>query len=152
MDYMSALLSTKRGNDYVFWLLIIFPRWRFWLPARRTSPQRPLPRSYLNASRYTLGSHKPLSQIGAVSSLAHSGQAFGHYWIPSSPNPLPSTPRQMAKLRSSIERSYISCTCTIPSTLTHGMRVSPMSSIATTEPCIAQLATTPFRWGWDSNH
>jgi hypothetical protein len=27
-----------------------------------------------------------------------------------------------------------------------------MSNIATTEPCIAQLATTPFRWGWDSNH
>jgi hypothetical protein len=26
-----------------------------------------------------------------------------------------------------------------------------MSSIATTEPCIAQLDTTPFRWGWDSN-
>ena len=27
-----------------------------------------------------------------------------------------------------------------------------MSNIATTEPYIAQLATTPFRWGWDSNH
>jgi hypothetical protein len=28
----------------------------------------------------------------------------------------------------------------------------PMSIIATTEPYISQLATTPFRWGWDSNH
>jgi hypothetical protein len=27
-----------------------------------------------------------------------------------------------------------------------------MSSIATMEPYIAQLNTTPFRWGWDSNH
>jgi hypothetical protein len=27
-----------------------------------------------------------------------------------------------------------------------------MSNIATTEPCIAQLVTAPFRWGWDSNH
>jgi hypothetical protein len=27
-----------------------------------------------------------------------------------------------------------------------------MSSIATTKPCIAQLDTTPFRWGWNSNH
>jgi hypothetical protein len=27
-----------------------------------------------------------------------------------------------------------------------------MSSIATTEPCIAQLDTYPFRWGWYSNH
>jgi hypothetical protein len=27
-----------------------------------------------------------------------------------------------------------------------------MYNIATTEPCITQLATNPFRWGWDSNH
>jgi hypothetical protein len=27
-----------------------------------------------------------------------------------------------------------------------------MSNISTIEPCIAPLATTPFRWGWDSNH
>ena len=30
------------------------------------------------------------------------------------------------------------------------MRVFLMSIITTTELCIAQLATTPFRWGWDS--
>jgi hypothetical protein len=29
MDYMSGLPSTKMGNDYVLWLLIAFPRWRF---------------------------------------------------------------------------------------------------------------------------
>jgi hypothetical protein len=40
----------------------------------------------------------------------------------------------------------------IPITLAHGMRVFPISKIAKTEPYIAQLATTPFRWGWDSNH
>jgi hypothetical protein len=95
-----------------------------------------------------LGSHKALSQAVTVG----SGRASGHYWIPSSPNPLPSTPRQMAKLRSSTKWSYISCTCTIKNTSTHGMRVLCMSNIATIEPCIAQLATTPFRWGWDSNH
>ena len=32
------------------------------------------------------------------------------------------------------------------------MRVFLMYNIATIEPFIAQLATTPFRWGWDSNH
>jgi hypothetical protein len=32
------------------------------------------------------------------------------------------------------------------------MRAFLISSIATTKPCIAQLATTPFKWGWDSNH
>jgi hypothetical protein len=58
----------------------------------------------------------------------------------------------MDKLRFSIKWSYRSRTCTIQNTPTHGMRVFPMSNIATIEPCIAQLATTPFRWGWDSNH
>jgi hypothetical protein len=92
-----------RGEMILFlWLLIAFPIWRFWLPARRTSLQRPLPSSSLNASGYTLGSHKPLSQIGTISSSTHSDRASGHCWIPSSPNPLPSTPRQMAKLRPSI--------------------------------------------------
>jgi hypothetical protein len=28
----------------------------------------------------------------------------------------------------------------------------PYFIIATTEPCIAQPTTSPFRWGWDSNH
>jgi hypothetical protein len=82
------------------WLLITFLRWRFWLPARRTSQQRPLPSSSLNESGYILESHKPLSQIGTVDFSAHSGRASGHCWTPSSPNPRPSTPRQMAKPRS----------------------------------------------------
>jgi hypothetical protein len=32
------------------------------------------------------------------------------------------------------------------------MSVLLKSNIATTDPCIAQMATTPFRWCWDSNH
>jgi hypothetical protein len=79
------------------WLLIASLRWRFWLPARRESKQRPLPSSSLNESGYILESHKPLSQIRIVYFLAHSGRASGHWLTPSSPNPRPSTPRQMAK-------------------------------------------------------
>jgi hypothetical protein len=78
---------------------IAFLRWRFWLPARRASQQRPLPSSSLNESGYILESHKPLSQIRTVNFLAHYVRASGHCWTPSSPNPWPSTPRQMAKLR-----------------------------------------------------
>jgi hypothetical protein len=89
------------GEMTVFlWLLIAFLRWRFWLPARRASQQRPLPSSSLNESGYILESHKPLSHIRTVDFSAHSGRASGHCWTPSSPNPLPSTPRQMAKPRS----------------------------------------------------
>jgi hypothetical protein len=100
MDYMSGLPSTKRGNDCVLWLSIAFLRWRLWLLARRASQQKPLPSSSLNESGYILESHKPLSQIGTVNFSAHSGRASGHCWTPSSPNPRPSTPRQMAKPRS----------------------------------------------------
>jgi hypothetical protein len=93
-----------RGEMTVsLWLLIAFPRWRYWFPARRASQQRSLPSSSLNESRYILESHKPLSQIETVGSSAQFGRASGHCWTPSSPNPLPSTPKRMAKLRLSIE-------------------------------------------------
>jgi hypothetical protein len=58
----------------------------------------------------------------------------------------------MAKLRSSIRCSYISYTCTTQNIPAHGIRVLPMSSIATIDPYIDQLATTTFRWGLYSNH
>lgn len=32
------------------------------------------------------------------------------------------------------------------------MKASLMSNNATINPSIAQLTTTPFRWGWDSSH
>jgi hypothetical protein len=100
MDYMSASHPPSGEMTVFLWLLISFLRWRFWLPARRTSQQRPLPSSSLNESGYILESHKPLSHIGTVDFSAHSGRASGHCWTPSSPNPRPSTPRQMAKPRS----------------------------------------------------
>jgi hypothetical protein len=102
MDYMSSLSSTKKGNDCVFFMLIAFLRWRFWPPIRRESQYRPLPSSYLNEYGYILESHKPLSHIRIVSSSTHFFRASGHYWTPSSPNPLLSTTRKMSKLRSSI--------------------------------------------------
>jgi len=141
------------GEMIVFlWLWITFPRWWLWPPARRTSQQRPVPSSSLNKCGYTLGSHKPLSQIGIVDSSTHFGWASGHYWTPSSPNPLPSTLRQMAKPSSSTEWLCMFYACTIPSTSTHGMRFFLMFSIVTIEPYIFQPTTCPFRWGWDFNH
>ena len=50
----------SREMTMFFWLLIAFLKWRFWLPARRASQQRPLPSSSLNESGYILESHKPL--------------------------------------------------------------------------------------------
>jgi hypothetical protein len=79
-------------------------------------------------------------------------QASGHCWTPSSPNPLPSTPKLMARQRSSTEWSCISCACTTPNIHAHGMRVSPMFNTTTIDPFIARPTTVPFRWGWDFNH
>jgi hypothetical protein len=87
MDYMLGLPSTKRANDCVLWLWIAFLRWRFWPLARRTSQQRPLPSSSLNEFGYILESPKTLYQIRTVDFSAHFGQASGHCWTPSSPNP-----------------------------------------------------------------
>jgi hypothetical protein len=89
------------GEMTVFlWLLITFIKWQFWLPTRKTSQPRPLLRYSLNESGYILESHKSLSQISIVDFSTHSGRASGHCWTPRSPNPWPSTPRQMAKPRS----------------------------------------------------
>jgi hypothetical protein len=100
MDYMSGLPSTKWGNDCVFVVVDHFSKMVILVAARRASQQRPLPSSSLNESGYILESHKPLSQIRTVDFSAHFGRASGHCWTPSSPNPRPSTPRQMAKPRS----------------------------------------------------
>jgi hypothetical protein len=89
-----------RQMTVFLWLLITFLRWLLWLPTRRESQQRPLPSSSLNESGYILESHKPLSQIKIVDFSVHFGRAYSHCWTPSSPNPWPSTPRQMAKMRS----------------------------------------------------
>jgi hypothetical protein len=66
MDYMSGLLSTKRGNDCVFVVVDRFSKM-----------------AILVACKYILDSHKPLSQIGTVVFSAHSGRASGHCWTPS---------------------------------------------------------------------
>jgi hypothetical protein len=97
-----VFLQPSREMTVFFWLLINFPRWRLRLLARRASQWRPLPRYSSNECGYIFGYHKPLSHIGTFSSLAHSGRASGHGWTPSSPNTMPSTPKQIAKLRSSI--------------------------------------------------
>ena len=53
---------------------------------------------------------------------------------------------------SSIGWSYKLCICTTQSIHAHGIKTSPMSCATTIELSIAQLITTPFRWGWDSSH
>jgi hypothetical protein len=92
------------GEMTVFLCLsIAFPIWRFCLPTRRSSQQRPLLSSSLNECGYILVCQKPLSKIRIVDSSRHSSRASVHCWTPSSTNPMTSTPIRMAKPRLSTE-------------------------------------------------
>jgi hypothetical protein len=90
MDYMLGLLSTKRGNDCGFVVVDRFSKMVILVACKKNITAEATAK---NEYGYILGSHKPLSQTVTFSSSAHSGRASGHRWIPSSPNPLPSTPR-----------------------------------------------------------
>jgi hypothetical protein len=102
MDYMSGLPSTKRGNDCVFVVVDRFSKMAIMAACKKNITAEATAKLFFERVWVHFGIPKPLSQIGTVGSSTHSGRASGHCWIPSSPNPLPSTPRQMAKLRSSI--------------------------------------------------
>ena len=133
------------------WWFIIFWRWPFSHPARRASQRQILPRSSSNECGSIFGYHKTSSMIRTTGSSTHFGRVSGHYWTPSSINPLPSTLKLMAKQRSSIGWLCTSCTCITLRISVHGMRVFPMFNITTTGLSIAPPTIDPFRWGWDSN-
>lgn len=134
------------------WSSTNFLRCPFWPPARRVSQQKPMLSSSSNECGYTLGSHIPLSQIRTTSYWVHFGQASVRCWIPSSLIPQPSTPKLMAKHRSSTRWSCTFSACTTWIIHAHGMKSSPMSRTITTGLSIAQLAISLSRWGWDSSH
>jgi hypothetical protein len=96
-----AFCQRSREMTVFLWWLIVLLKWPFLVPARRASQKRPLPRSSSNECGYILGYHKPSSWIRRFGFSTYFGRAYGHFWTPRSPNPLPSTPKWMAKLRSS---------------------------------------------------
>ena len=81
------------------WSLISSQRWPLWLLARRPSQLRPPLSSCSSRCGFILGSHKQLFPTGIAISLVHSSPSYGHRWIWSSPNPLPSIPKLMPKWR-----------------------------------------------------
>lgn len=87
-----------------------------------------------------------------VGSIAHFGQASGHYWTPSSPSRLHSIPGLMEKQRSSIWWSCTYYVCITLSSHEHGMRSLPMCNTTTTKLSIARQAVAPFKGVWEFNH
>jgi hypothetical protein len=98
MDYMSGLPSTKRGNDCVFVVVDRFSKMVILAACKKSITTEATAKIFFEMSVGTFWdptNHYLIS--GQVGSSTHSGRASGHCWTPSSPNPLPSTPRQMAK-------------------------------------------------------
>lgn len=133
------------------WLLINFWIWPSSQPVRRLSQWPILERYSSNKFGFTLGYHRPSSPIDKTGSSTPFGQLSGLCWTPISQNPLLSTPKLIAKPRSSIEWLCTSCACKILSIPIHGMRVSHMSNIVTTGLSIVPPTILHFRWVWDSN-
>ena len=127
-------------------------RWPLWRRARRISHQKPLLNSSLNECGCTLGSHSLSYQIRIADSSAYFGPASGQCWIPSSPSPQLSIPKQMARQRSPTKCLYTFCACTIQIIHAHGTRASHMYNIVIIGLPTVQSAIAPFRWAWDSSH
>ena len=87
MNYMSGLMYTKWGNDYVFLVVDHFSKMVIWVAYKKNITVEANPSSSLNESGYILESHKQLSHIDTIDFSVHSGRASSHCWTPSSPNP-----------------------------------------------------------------
>jgi hypothetical protein len=100
MDYMSGLPSTKRGNDYVFVVVDRFSKMVILVACKKSITTEATAKLFFERVWVHFGIPQTIVSDRIVNFSTHSGRASGHCWTPSSPNPWPSTPRQMAKPRS----------------------------------------------------
>lgn len=135
MDYMSSHPSTKHGNNFVFIIIKKFYKISILEDCKKSITSKSTAKIFFEQ----------------VCSEVHCGQASSHCWIPSSVSSWPSTPKLIAKQRSSIGWLCTSHACKKWIIHAHGMKGSPISSTTKIELSTTQLATTPFRWDWDSS-
>jgi hypothetical protein len=100
MDYMSGLSSTKWGNDYVFVVLDRFSKMAILVACKKNIIVEATAKLFFERVWVHFGIPQTIVLNRDSRFLRHSGRASGDCWTPSSPNPRPSTPRQMAKSRS----------------------------------------------------
>jgi hypothetical protein len=145
MDYMSVLPSTKHGNNCIFVVFDRFSKMAILTACKKNTWLRPQLSSSLSVYGFVLGSHRQSFMIRIAGSSVHFGPSYGHYWKPSSPNPLPSIPKLNARKRWPIGWSCTSYGCTTPNIHAHGMTTFLMCNTTTTKLFIALLDTTCFR-------
>ena len=145
MDYMSGLPSTEHGNDCVFVVVDRFSKMTILTTSKKNIMVEAMAKLFFKRVWVHLGSHRQSFFIGIANSSVHFGPTCGHYWTPSSPNPLHSIPKPMARQRWSIRWSCTSYRCITPNIHGHGMTSFLLSNTTTTKLFIALLAITHSR-------
>jgi hypothetical protein len=103
MDYMTGFLSTKHENDYMFVVLDRFSNMDILTTCKKNVTAADTTKLFFErVFGFTLGYHRPSSPTETIGSSTPFGRVSGLCWTPSSQNPLLSTPKPMAKPRSSI--------------------------------------------------
>jgi hypothetical protein len=102
MDYMSIFLSTKHGNDFVFMVIDQFSKMSILVACKKNVTVTDIVKLFFERVWVHLEYQRPSSSTETTGSSAPFGRVSGLCWTPSSQNPLLSTPKPMAKPRSSI--------------------------------------------------
>ena len=149
---MLGLPSTKHGNDCVFVVIDRFSKMAIMAACKKNITAEATAKIFFEQVRVHFGSHIVSSQIGTTGSSVHFGPVSGRCWTPNSLSPQPYILKLMVRQRLSTWWLYTFCACTTQRIHAHGMRASPMFSTSTIGLSTARLATTLFKWAWDSSH
>jgi hypothetical protein len=102
MDYMSGLSSTKQGNDCVFVVVDRFSKMAILTACKKNVTVTDTAKLFFERVWVHFGIPQTIISTETTGSSTPFGRVSGLCWTPSSQNPLLSTPKPMAKQRSSI--------------------------------------------------
>jgi hypothetical protein len=147
MDYMSGLPSTKRGNDCVFVVVDRFSKMAIQATCKKNITTEANAKIFFDQVWVHFGIPQTIISY-------RDNQFLSSFWsslwslldtkLTKSTAFHPQIDGQDEVVNHMVIHILHMYNSKHP---THGMRVFPMSNIATIEPCIAQLAITPFKWG-----
>ena len=149
---LNNLPSTNYGNNYVFVVIDRFSKMAIITAYKKSITAEATAKLFFERVWVHFGIHNLSSHIGTTSSSVYFGLVSSRCWTPSSLITHLSIPKFMARPRLSTKWLYKFYTGTTQSIHVHGMRFYPMCNISTITLSIAWLATTLFRWAWDSSH
>jgi hypothetical protein len=152
MDYMSSLPSTKRGNDCVFVVFDLFSKMAIMVFCKKSITIEATTKIFFEQVWVHFGIPQTIisdQDSRFLITFWSSLWSLLNTKITKSTAFHPQIDGQIEVVNRMIVHILCMYNSKHPRTWDESFL---MSNIATTEPCIAQPDTTPFRWGWDSNH